>query len=1142
MKRKIITIMTVMAFIFTLMPQSYVSAQTIDQCEQVLASGQPELSTWEDDAGATPANNFYFMDKLGDWIKLRLFSFTKDARINTLLDQAQERVGELERLQRQNNLKPSYVNRIVDSYNNIMAEVSTRLSNMQGDGVDMTDIISRVTILSAKNKTIIAGILSKVSAQNYNTIQSAYNQSGTAFCEVVDSWVSRENQCNDTILLTQESSNSFNNIAGEIANVGETSSSIESSFEQVSSYLDRVENISVDINNSKEDFSGAVSSSSLSLSDKEQVLNDKLDDFRGDYFYLLNNQPQVDTAIRSIISYRLNDNPRSLVARARASAALMDVALNNAEVGADIAYIENIMSVNLSEDKDLNDLLDNLKSAKESSLQTEINTLSSLVSSQQDEIEALEESKNVCRSLKNDFSEILDRLDTGRFSQARNGVLALQAEASNLNSTYLPACGMMPVIDTLYDILINGNALDPNNSCSSQSYIDNYVAEIVAWGEDRLALWDTMLDQHDGIVDELNSQLDSYEMISVNKGSVATSLDSHFSSYANVNAAQVSSAELDSIQTEIGDLERRLNSAESDVVDYEGYKNNANASLQVANSSYVEAQTAVSKAESELQTADTNVKQAQAAADQARADYLKIEQSLNELNTIKNSTLSELNAAKDSLDALNTEKVDLEKQIDTLKVSLNNNFSIASINQDNFQLEEEILLDLSEDINFDRSAVELEALDAELKNLNEDIVLKSAEVDQLQSNYDKVLADYNSTLTEYNNKEDDVVQADFGVYATTQVYTQKESAYNSAVSGLNTISNNLNSLQASYDAAVSDYTEAVVLRDIISSDLDNKNNEYNNAVAKAVKLEVIRQELDSFITDKFDSTVSNYRTSVDSLGVLNNDWKTVAFEYNEIADNIADLRTTMNGTNLANIRTELNSMKTLAGNLETMVEYNMPAQQISNQLDTIDRLVSMRMLGQARIDNIKASVQTSVVNLQNITCSEAQPLYNQGITDICNNFSIGDYLNTCDVINNLEIQIVDTCQLQPVNNCGNTIVDDGEQCDDGNKLSGDGCSALCQSEITSYCGDGRIQRPNSFGVNEECENVPANNEDGDGCSSQCTNEVQAVCGDGILQQPNSNGFSEQCDDGNRFAGDGCNNLCQLERGSQKTINIRRTIP
>ena len=60
--------------------------------------------------------------------------------------------------------------------------------------------------------------------------------------------------------------------------------------------------------------------------------------------------------------------------------------------------------------------------------------------------------------------------------------------------------------------------------------------------------------------------------------------------------------------------------------------------------------------------------------------------------------------------------------------------------------------------------------------------------------------------------------------------------------------------------------------------------------------------------------------------------------------------------------------------------------------------------------------------------------------------------------------------------CGNGRVDPGEECDDGNTVSGDGCSATCTSE----CGDGVVER------GEECDD--GNRTDGDGCSALCTRE------------------------------------------------------
>lgn len=64
--------------------------------------------------------------------------------------------------------------------------------------------------------------------------------------------------------------------------------------------------------------------------------------------------------------------------------------------------------------------------------------------------------------------------------------------------------------------------------------------------------------------------------------------------------------------------------------------------------------------------------------------------------------------------------------------------------------------------------------------------------------------------------------------------------------------------------------------------------------------------------------------------------------------------------------------------------------------------------------------------------------------------------------------------------CGNEVLDDGEDCDDGNALEGDGCDSNC---TFSGCANA-IAAPD-----EECDD--GNLGDGDGCASDCTSELSA---------------------------------------------------
>ena len=78
---------------------------------------------------------------------------------------------------------------------------------------------------------------------------------------------------------------------------------------------------------------------------------------------------------------------------------------------------------------------------------------------------------------------------------------------------------------------------------------------------------------------------------------------------------------------------------------------------------------------------------------------------------------------------------------------------------------------------------------------------------------------------------------------------------------------------------------------------------------------------------------------------------------------------------------------------------------------------------------------------------------------------------------------VDEIKLCPVLSCGNAVVDQGEQCDDGNKVDGDGCDNTCK--VTNYCGDGILQSPNSFGETELCDDGVANGTKDSQCTLQC---------------------------------------------------------
>ncbi len=94
--------------------------------------------------------------------------------------------------------------------------------------------------------------------------------------------------------------------------------------------------------------------------------------------------------------------------------------------------------------------------------------------------------------------------------------------------------------------------------------------------------------------------------------------------------------------------------------------------------------------------------------------------------------------------------------------------------------------------------------------------------------------------------------------------------------------------------------------------------------------------------------------------------------------------------------------------------------------------------------------------------------------------------------------------------CGNGKVQQGEVCDDGNRISGDGCRADCKK--IEICGDKILD------AGEVCDD--GNRISGDGCRADC--KKIEVCGDKVIDA------NEQCDDGNIVSGDGCSATCMIE--------------
>jgi uncharacterized repeat protein (TIGR01451 family) len=127
--------------------------------------------------------------------------------------------------------------------------------------------------------------------------------------------------------------------------------------------------------------------------------------------------------------------------------------------------------------------------------------------------------------------------------------------------------------------------------------------------------------------------------------------------------------------------------------------------------------------------------------------------------------------------------------------------------------------------------------------------------------------------------------------------------------------------------------------------------------------------------------------------------------------------------------------------------------------------------------------------------------------------------------------------------CGDGILDDGEECDDGNTVSGDCCTPTCTIEpagtvcraaggecdleetcdgLSGICPADLLSTDVCRPVVDECDIE----EVCDGTSVECPPDETipgcTICGNGIVEG------DEECDDGNNDNGDGCDENCVVE--------------
>ncbi len=154
--------------------------------------------------------------------------------------------------------------------------------------------------------------------------------------------------------------------------------------------------------------------------------------------------------------------------------------------------------------------------------------------------------------------------------------------------------------------------------------------------------------------------------------------------------------------------------------------------------------------------------------------------------------------------------------------------------------------------------------------------------------------------------------------------------------------------------------------------------------------------------------------------------------------------------------------------------------------------------------------------------------------DGCSANCLVEYVCGNDVCETENFEDCEACPSDCCPDCGNLVLDEGEECDDGNNVSGDGCSKGCHDEdgvptcgnliweVGEQCEDGITEQ---YGCDEDCQitwtcgNGECEDAQGEDCV-KCQVDCCPSCGNGVREIV----LGEQCDR-SELAGKTCQDFC-----------------
>ncbi|MBI3671790.1 hypothetical protein HY249_03280 [Candidatus Azambacteria bacterium] len=134
--------------------------------------------------GSLPGDFLYSLKKSWEWANLNLLTFTDEGKVKLELKFMQERVSELEQLQKDGKLTVEKAKQLTDEYNNLAQSVNKGITDIQGAQNSVDSLVRQAQEISQKHKGAVDEIIKSAPGTTADLLKKASDLGESLFKKI----------------------------------------------------------------------------------------------------------------------------------------------------------------------------------------------------------------------------------------------------------------------------------------------------------------------------------------------------------------------------------------------------------------------------------------------------------------------------------------------------------------------------------------------------------------------------------------------------------------------------------------------------------------------------------------------------------------------------------------------------------------------------------------------------------------------------------------------------------------------------------------------------------------------------------------------------------------------------------------------